>query len=181
MDGPGGYHPEWGNPITKEVTWYALTDKWILAQKPRIAMIQLPKHKKIKKKEDQCVDTSFLPRIGNKISMEGVAETKFWAKPNGWTIQRLLHPEVHPIIGHQTQTPLHMSTRFCSKDPDIDVSCEFLPVPGKYRRGCSQSCIGWNTGPTMEELEKFPRIWRGLQPYRWNNNMNLPVPQSSCL
>jgi hypothetical protein len=33
MDGSGGYHPEWGNPITKEVTWYALTDKWILARK----------------------------------------------------------------------------------------------------------------------------------------------------
>jgi hypothetical protein len=25
--------PEWGNPITKEHTWYALSDKWILAQK----------------------------------------------------------------------------------------------------------------------------------------------------
>ena len=22
MDGSGGYHPEWGNPITKELTWY---------------------------------------------------------------------------------------------------------------------------------------------------------------
>jgi hypothetical protein len=32
MDVYGGYHPEWGNPITKEVTWYALTYKWILAQ-----------------------------------------------------------------------------------------------------------------------------------------------------
>ena len=28
----GGYHPEWGSLIIKEVTWYALTDKWILAQ-----------------------------------------------------------------------------------------------------------------------------------------------------
>jgi hypothetical protein len=44
------------------------------------------------------VDTSFLPRIGNKISMEGVAETKFEAKKKGWTIQRLPHPGVHPII-----------------------------------------------------------------------------------
>jgi hypothetical protein len=26
------------------------------------------------------MDTSFLPRIGNKISMKGVAETKFIAK-----------------------------------------------------------------------------------------------------
>jgi hypothetical protein len=25
----------WGNTITKEHTWYALTDKWILAQKLR--------------------------------------------------------------------------------------------------------------------------------------------------
>jgi hypothetical protein len=31
MDVSGGYHPEWGNPITKEVTGCALTDKWILA------------------------------------------------------------------------------------------------------------------------------------------------------
>ena len=40
MDGPGGHHPEWGNPITKELTWYVLTDKWILAQKFRIPKIQ---------------------------------------------------------------------------------------------------------------------------------------------
>jgi hypothetical protein len=50
------------------------------------------------------VDTSFLPRIGNKISTEGLAETKFGAKMKGWTIQRLPHLEVHPIISHQTQT-----------------------------------------------------------------------------
>jgi hypothetical protein len=38
---------------------------------------------KIKKKEDQCVDTSFLLRIWNKIPMEGVTETKFGAKMKG--------------------------------------------------------------------------------------------------
>jgi hypothetical protein len=57
----------------------------------RIPKIQLPKHKEIKK-ENQRVDTSFLPRIWNKISMEGVAETKLGAKMKGWTIQRLAHP-----------------------------------------------------------------------------------------
>jgi hypothetical protein len=66
MDVSGGYHPEWGKPITKEVTWYALTDKWILAQKHRIPKIQFAKHKKIKKKEDQSVETLFLLRIGEK-------------------------------------------------------------------------------------------------------------------
>ena len=91
---------------------YVLTDKWILAQKPRVPKMQLPKHKKIKK-EDHFVDTSFLPRIGNKTSMEGVAETKFGAKTKGWNIQRLLHPGIHPIISLQTQTLLHMPERFC--------------------------------------------------------------------
>jgi hypothetical protein len=37
-------------------------------------------NKKIKKREDQWVDTSFLLRIGNKIPMKGVTETKFGAK-----------------------------------------------------------------------------------------------------
>jgi hypothetical protein len=82
------------------------------------------------------------------------------------------HLGAHPIISHQTQTLLHTLARFSLKDPDIAVSCEALPVPGKDRSGCSQSGIGWNTGPTMEELEKVPKSWRGLQPYRWNNNMN---------
>ena len=35
--------------------------------KLRIPKLQFAKHKKIKKKEDQCMDTSFLLRIGNKI------------------------------------------------------------------------------------------------------------------
>jgi hypothetical protein len=58
------------------------------------------------------VDTSFLLRIGNKIPMKAVTETKFGAKMKGWTIQRLLHPGIHPIISHQTQTLLHMPARF---------------------------------------------------------------------
>jgi hypothetical protein len=66
MDVSGGYHPEWGNPITKEHTWYALTDKQILAQKLRLPKIQFAKHMKVKK-EDKSVDNSFLLRIGNEI------------------------------------------------------------------------------------------------------------------
>jgi hypothetical protein len=34
-------------------------------------------------------------------------------------------------------------------DPDIAAYCEALPVPGKYRSICSQSSIGWNTGPPV--------------------------------
>ena len=59
------------NPITKEHTWYALIDKWILTQKLRLPKIQFAKCMKLKKK-DQSVDTSFLLRMGNKMPMEGV-------------------------------------------------------------------------------------------------------------
>ena len=52
----------------------------ILAQKPRIPKIQFAKYKEIKKKEDQLMDSSFLLRIGNKIPMEGVTETKCGAE-----------------------------------------------------------------------------------------------------
>jgi hypothetical protein len=62
----------------KGVTKYALTDKWILAQKHRTPKIQFAKHKKIKKREDKLVDTSFLLRIGNKIHMQGDRD-KVWS------------------------------------------------------------------------------------------------------
>ena len=82
MDGPGGHYPERGNTITKELTQYVLTDKWILAQNlghPR-CKIQFAKHMKLEKNEDQSVDTVPLLRIGNKTPMEGVTEIKFGAE-----------------------------------------------------------------------------------------------------
>jgi hypothetical protein len=161
MDVSGWYHPEWGNPITKEHTWYALIDKQILALKLRISKIQFAKHMKLKKKEDQSEDTSFLLIMGNKIPMEGITETKFGAKMEGRTIQRLSQPGIHPIYHHQTQTLLHMPASFCWQDTDIALSCESLPIPGKYRSGCSQSFIGRNTGPLMKELEKVPKELKG--------------------
>jgi hypothetical protein len=59
---------------------------------------------KLKKKEDQTVDTSFLLRMGNKIPREGVTETKFGAEIEGRTIQRLPHPGIHTITNHQAQS-----------------------------------------------------------------------------
>jgi hypothetical protein len=56
--------------IIKGHTWYALTDKWILAQKLRIPNIQFTDHMKLKK-EEQRVDTSMLLRRGKKILTGG--------------------------------------------------------------------------------------------------------------
>jgi hypothetical protein len=54
---------------------YVFNDKSILPQKLRIPKIQLTNHIKLKKKEDQSVDTSILFRRGNKIPTEVVTET----------------------------------------------------------------------------------------------------------
>jgi hypothetical protein len=70
------------------------------AQKLRIPKIQFAKPMKLKKKEDQSVDTLILLRRGNKITMKGVTETKFRADTEGMTIQKLLHLGIHPINNH---------------------------------------------------------------------------------
>ena len=80
----------------------------MLAQKPRIPKIQFAKYKKIKRMEDQLADSSFILRMGNRIPMKGVPETGFGGGTKGWTIQRLPHSGIHPIVSHQTQTLLHM-------------------------------------------------------------------------
>jgi hypothetical protein len=54
------------------------------------------------KKEDQSVNTSFLLRMGNKIPMVGVTESKFKDETEEMTIQRLPHPGIHSIYNHQT-------------------------------------------------------------------------------
>jgi hypothetical protein len=54
-------------------------------------------------------------------------------------------------------TPLHTLASVCCKDGDIAVSCETRPGLSKHRSGCSQSTIGWITGPPMEELEKVSK------------------------
>ena len=106
MGGTGKY-PKCGNPITKEHTWYALTDKWILAQKLGIPKIQYTDQMKIEKK------ILALLRRGNKLPMGGDTETKYGTETEGKSIQRLLHLGIHPIYRHQTLTLLWMPTCTC--------------------------------------------------------------------
>ena len=42
-----------------------------------------------------------------------------------------------------------------------NLTKEEIPVTDKYRSGCSQSSIGWNTGPPMKEQEKVPKKLKG--------------------
>jgi hypothetical protein len=68
---------------------------------------------KLTKKEDQTVNTLSLLRMGNKIPMEEVRETKFGGEMKGWTIQTLPYPGIHSIMSHQTQTLLYIPESFC--------------------------------------------------------------------
>jgi hypothetical protein len=68
---------------------------------------------KVKKKENQNVNTLFLLRTWNKIPKGGVTEKKLGAEMEGRTIQSLPHPGNHPLNNQETQTLLHMQERFC--------------------------------------------------------------------
>jgi hypothetical protein len=76
----------------------------------------------LKKKDDQCVDTSVCLRRRNKIPMGRDTEPKCGAETGGRIIQRLYHLGIHPIYSYQTQTLLWMPTSACSQELDIAVS-----------------------------------------------------------
>ena len=65
---------------------------------------------KLKKKEDQSVDTLVLLKRGNKIPMGGNTQTKYGAETEGKAILRLSYLGIHPIYCYQTQTLLWMPT-----------------------------------------------------------------------
>jgi hypothetical protein len=115
---------------------------WILAQKLRILKIKFTDLMKLKKKEDQSMDTLVFLRRGNKILMGGDTETKCGAETEGKTIQRLPHLGIHPIYSHQTRTLLWMPTS------------TIVPVPDKYRGERSQPTIGLSTRSPEKELRE---------------------------
>jgi hypothetical protein len=101
--------------------------------------------------------------MGNKITMEEVKETKFGIEPEGTTIQRL--SKLGDPSHKQPPNPntRQMPTRAFWQEPDIALSCDVLPVPGKYRSGCSQSSNGQSTSSPMKELENVCRELKGSE------------------
>jgi hypothetical protein len=61
---------------------------------------------KLKKEEDQSMDTSTLLRRENKILMGGGTETKCGVKTEGKAIKRMPYLSIHLVYSHQTQTQL---------------------------------------------------------------------------
>jgi hypothetical protein len=113
------------------------------------------------KKEEESEDNSFILRMGNKILMEGVIETKFRAEPEETTNQRLPRLGIHSI--NTTNPEPWQMPRRCCQEPDIAVSLEALPVPGKYRSGYSLSSIGRSSRSPMKEPKKVSRKLKGSE------------------
>jgi hypothetical protein len=79
MHGSGVYYLERRNLFTKELTWYALINKWILVQKPR--SLEYPSNNSQttwNSRRRKTIVWILLPILegGNKITMEGVTKTK---------------------------------------------------------------------------------------------------------
>ena len=161
MDGTWKY-PEWGNPVTKEHTHYALIGKWILSQKFRILKIQFTDHMKLKKKENQSMDASVLLRRVNKILTGGNLETKCGAETEGKAIQRLPHLGIHPIYNEHRQTQLWIPRNSCWQEADIAGSWEALPEPDIYGGRCLQPNIELIIGSPMEKLERRLKELKGF-------------------
>jgi hypothetical protein len=54
-------------------------------------------------------------------------------------------------------------------------------VPGKYRSGCSQSSIGWNTGLLMKELEKVTKKLKGSATLEDDQQYELTSTHQNCV
>ena len=56
-------------------------------------------------------------RIGNKIPMEGITETKFGAETKGWTIQRLPQLGIHPVNQPPNPDTIAYASKILLKGP----------------------------------------------------------------
>ena len=58
-------------------------------------------------------------------------------------------------------------------------------MPAKYRSGCSQSSIGWNTGSPTKELEKVPKKLKGSgtlkEEPQYELTSTLRAPDFNCI
>jgi hypothetical protein len=71
-------------------------------------------------------------------------------QPDSLTVKIILM-ELSVRAGEITDSWCFLLAAACGQDCTGGVQknsyCEARPVPGKYRSGCSQSAIGWSTGP----------------------------------
>jgi hypothetical protein len=93
-------------------------------------------------------------QVETKRTIQRLNQTRSWffekIKKKDLSLARLTRGYKDRILLNKIRNEKgHIRTK-----PDIAVSCEIRQGPSKHISGCSQSAIGWITGPPMEELEK---------------------------
>ena len=158
MNGTWKY-PEWGDSVTKEHTWYALTNKWVLAHKFRISKfnsqtIWIPRRKKTKMWMVQCF-------------LEG------WTK---YSQKEMWRQSVEQRLKERTSRdcPTWGSIPYTATNPGCYCGCREVRADGSLiwlspERLCqsltnteadarNQSAIKLSMGSPMKELEKGLKV-----------------------
>ena len=161
MNGTSKYYPEWGNPITKEHTWYAF-NKWILDKKLGIPKIQFTNHMKLKRMKTTVWLLRFFLEGGVKIPMRGDTETMFGAKLKERPSSDCPTWGSIPYTVTKRRHYCECQDVLANRSLILAVSWEALQEPDKYRCECSQSSIELSTGFSMEELGKGLKEMKGF-------------------
>ena len=132
MDGTRKYYPEWDNPDTKELTWCVLTEKWILAQKLTIPMIQPTDFMELRRKEYEGVDVSVLHWVGNRMIMGGAGRGRPGSKRRKGGNKGRPHQELKEIWERYRGS--ENWTKICSRgNEELGIATEGSQTPGKVR------------------------------------------------
>jgi hypothetical protein len=117
---------------------------------------------KLKKKEDQSVDTLILLRRGNKMPMEGVTETKCESETEGMTIQILPHLAIHLLTTTKNRHYCRCQQELVDRSL-IKLSPERLcQCLTNTEVDAQQPSIGRSTGSPLKELEKVLKELKGF-------------------
>ena len=178
MDGTRKCHPYWGNPITKEHKWYALTDKWKLAQKLKINKLQFKDLRNLKKKENWSGD-ALVPLKKEQNTHRSNDGDKLWSRD--W---RTGHPETAlPGDSSYKQTP-NPSTIMDNKKCILKGTCYDCPLRGPSKalhkqRQMPAANPRTGRGHILEELEGELEELKGFAAPRKNIFLATQTPEHS--
>jgi hypothetical protein len=126
-----------------------------ISQKLRILKIQFEKHVRPKRRKTKLWILHSSLEWGIKYPCREL-QRQSWEQRQKEGSSRDCPSWDSPHKQSPNPVTMQMPTRACLQEPNIAVSCEAQPLPGKYRSGCSQSSIGWSTRSPMKEPEKYP-------------------------
>jgi len=166
----------WGNPVTKEHTWYVLSDKWILGQKFRMPNIKFTDHMKLKKKKTKMWMLQSFLEGGTKYRKK--YRNKEWSR-----VWRKGHPGSAPPGDTSHMQPPNPVTIADAKKCLLTEARYGCLRRGSdrafwFRWGCLILPSNWAGDPNGGVRERTEGTeGRGFQPHRKNNISQPDFPE----